>query len=73
MKLYNINKENYLNLEELCLELKINNQERVIIASNIASLKTQLKTQEQVIEKKTEQYLSALYKQNKAQSEYPDL
>jgi|694.fasta_scaffold26065_3 hypothetical protein len=48
---------------------KINNQERVIIASNIASLKTQLKTQEQVIEKKTEQYLSALYKQNKAQSE----
>jgi len=64
--------------ENIKLELKkqannvkkqVNNQERVIIATNIANLKTQLKTQEEIIEKKTEQYLSALYKQNKAQSE----
>jgi hypothetical protein len=51
------------------VKMQSNNQERIVIASNIASLKTQLKTQEEVVEKKTEQYLSALYKQNKVQAE----
>ena len=64
--------------ENIKLELKkqannvkrqANNQERAIIASNIANLKTQLKTQEELVEKRTEQYLSALYKQNKVQAE----
>ena len=64
--------------ENIKLELKkqannvkkqANNQERAVIASNIASLKAQLKTQEELVEKRTEQYLSALYKQNKVQAE----
>ena len=64
--------------ENIKLELKkqannvkkqANNQERVLIATNIANLKTQLKTQEEVVEKRTEQYLSSLYKQNKAIAE----
>jgi len=51
------------------VKIQANNQQRQIIASNIGSLKTQLKTQEEVVEKRTEQYLSTLYKQNKALSE----
>ena len=51
------------------VKIQANNQQRLIIASNIGSLKTQLKTQEEVVEKRTEQYLSALYKQNKALSD----
>jgi len=51
------------------VKIQSNNQERVIIATNISNLKIQLKTQEEVVEKKTEQYLSALYKQNKALAE----
>ena len=46
-----------------------NNQEKVIIANDIANLKTQLKIQEEVVRKRTEQYLSALYKQNIVQLE----
>lgn len=51
------------------VKIQANNQQRQIIATTIGSLKTQLKTQEEVVEKRTEQYLSALYKQNKALSE----
>jgi hypothetical protein len=64
--------------ENIKLELKrqannvkkqANNQEKVIIANDIANLKTQLKIQEEFVRKRTEQYLSALYKQNIVQLE----
>ena len=44
-------------------------KEKVIIANNIASLKNQYKIQQEVVEKRTEQYLNTLYRQNKAQAE----
>ena len=50
-------------------KIEINQQRKQQIATNIASLKTQLKAQEELIEKKTEQYMNSLYKQNKAISE----
>jgi hypothetical protein len=58
-----------LKKQEIDVKIQANNVKRVIIANNIASLKNQLKIQEEVVEKRTEQYLNALYKQNKAQTE----
>lgn len=51
------------------MKIQSNIQEKISIANNIISLKSDLKKQEEAIEKKTEQYLSSLYKLNKAQAE----
>jgi DNA repair exonuclease SbcCD ATPase subunit len=58
-----------LKKQEINVKIQAIDEQKVIIANNIASLKNQLKIQEEVVEKRTEQYLNALYKQNKAQTE----
>ena len=47
-------------------KINFNNKERQVIATNIASLKTQLKEADDLEIKKTELYLDSLYKKNKA-------
>lgn len=51
------------------IKMQSNNEEKTAIANNINNLRNQLKKQEEVIEKKTQQYLNSLYKLNKAQAE----